>query len=964
MKRKIISIIFAILLSFSMVFWLAFFTGCPVTNATSTPSDETSSSVSVSPPTTTPNRPVDDREIFIYQAANGNMHVTWDDVPGAISYQVYHATSRLSEKTLLSIVHTSEFIHTNPHENRFRNYYTIVPMDAEGRAIVAVSWNYVDNAQEYAIYFRNSSEQEWHHLYTQPAGSFMERGVFAALIPNFVLDETEFLITPLNHTASSGGTAGGPSRVGGNPAADSWFAVPRTVPGYGAGSSPAFTPAAPRMIDNWRNQSTARADRTNYQGYNIVSRFEYPRTISFHHQLFGEHFFVFWPDDCTWEIQREVNRVGDAMRTHANVAQFAQERYAFYFMPGDFDFEGIGARLNIGFYMTISGLGRDPRDTTLNFASGRSGVFTPVALTLWNELGNASTQGRNGTHNFWRKAENFQINGLLEWSVSQAAPIRRIAANGVTNFHYVGGWVSGGFAADMRFNGAVSAGSQQQWYTRSSHFGSGAISGGAWNIFTNASTGAAHPNNYMTGGINTWLTPDMPWLYDTPDMQWINNPTGMEYFREKPFLYFDTETNRYMVFVPGWRENAIGPSWGGEPGTDTYGAGLGTSIDLEDYFFIAREGDNAEIINAHLDYGYNLLLAPAMFVAEDPIFVGNENTIVLGTGMATVAPGRTNYEGAIMVSDVGGVVVASIVLDAHYMSKYLIRVGEVGADRDHSNNPTFVSDVFVRVGGQVHHAIHTEVSVQINSNNVVGDHFWIWRGDHGRGIRWDRNVGTFGLVVLGDDVTMHGLFVEHYQKYQTVWRGERGRIYFYQSETPYEFPFQVWSHTVGRPREEWTRGWADIKICNEVEYFFAYCLGFYGVHNQFAMVRENAVEAPHRPGVMFRDLFTNEIGGAGGGGNGRTLRVINGTGDCTEDGPGGRTTRRHIRVFHNGEVVTTSPNNVALEPLCGDLDYLLQWVMQPCGTGVPEGWDPVWNMRPPTWTTARATGFWPQGGGN
>jgi len=938
MKRKILSIITALIFLLGMLLGLAFVTGCNGYSETST--------------TTTPPPIVEcDREVFIEQAANGNIHVSWRMVPNAVRYHVYHSTSRLGERTRLTTVEgVTSFVHTNPHLNRFRNYYTIVPINATNEAIVTVSWNYVDGAQYYAIYSRNSVEEEFVRLNRQRAGGFLERGTFTTTIPNFVLGQTEFLIAPHNYTATHGGLHGGPGRTGGNPAADSWFAIARTVPGYGAGSSPAFEPAAPRMIDNWRNQSTATADRTSYQGYNIISRLDYPQTVSFHHQIFGEHFFVFWEDDCTWEIQREVNRVGDAMRTHANVAQFAQERYAFYFMPGEFDFEGTGARLNIGFYMTISGLGRDPRDTQLNFAAGRSGVFAPVALTLWNEFGNASTQGRNGTHNFWRKAENFQVNGMLEWSVSQAAPIRRIYAGGATNFHYMGGWVSGGFAADMRFSGTVSAGSQQQWYTRSSHFGGEALSGGAWNIFTNASTGAAHSNNYMTGGINTWLTPDMDWLDETPEMAWINNPTGMEYFREKPFLYFCTEDNRYRVFVPGWRENAIGPSWGGEAGTDTYGAGLGKSIDLEDYFFTAFEGDSAALINCRLRQGKHLLLSPAMFVAEEPLSVVNENTIVLGTGMATVSPGRNNLEGAIMVSDVGGVVVASIVLDAHYTSKYLIRVGEVGAYRDHSLNPTFVSDVFVRVGGQVHHAIHTEVSVQINSNNVVGDHFWIWRGDHGRGIRWDRNVGTFGLVVLGDDVTMHGLFVEHYQKYQTVWRGERGRIYFYQSETPYEFLFQVYSHggTV--------QGWADIKVCNSVNYFFAYCLGLYGVHNQFAMVRLNAVEAPHRPGVMFRDLFTNEIGGAGGGGNGRTLHVINNTGDCTEDGPGGRTSRRHIRVFHNGEVITTSPNNVAVEPLDGNLDYLLQWVMRPCGAGRPAGWDPVWNMRPAGWTTARAEG--------
>jgi hypothetical protein len=35
-------------------------------------------------------------------------------------------------------------------------------------------------------------------------------------------------------------------------------------------------------------------------------------------------------------------------------------------------------------------------------------------------------------------------------------------------------------------------------------------------------------------------------------------------------------------------------------------------------------------------------------------------------------------------------------------------------------------------------------------------------------------------------VTMYGLFVEHYQQYQTIWNGNGGRTYFYQNELPYD----------------------------------------------------------------------------------------------------------------------------------------------------------------------------------
>ena len=45
-----------------------------------------------------------------------------------------------------------------------------------------------------------------------------------------------------------------------------------------------------------------------------------------------------------------------------------------------------------------------------------------------------------------------------------------------------------------------------------------------------------------------------------------------------------------------------------------------------------------------------------------------------------------------------------------------------------------------------------------------------------------------GLIVNGDRVTIYGLFSEHFQEYQTVWNGDGGRLYFYQSEMPYD-PF-------------------------------------------------------------------------------------------------------------------------------------------------------------------------------
>ena len=48
----------------------------------------------------------------------------------------------------------------------------------------------------------------------------------------------------------------------------------------------------------------------------------------------------------------------------------------------------------------------------------------------------------------------------------------------------------------------------------------------------------------------------------------------------------------------------------------------------------------------------------------------------------------------------------------------------------------------------------TRSFVVINSNNVVGDNFWLWRADHGAGSDWNENRNANGLIVNGNDEAM------------------------------------------------------------------------------------------------------------------------------------------------------------------------------------------------------------------
>ena len=121
-------------------------------------------------------------------------------------------------------------------------------------------------------------------------------------------------------------------------------------------------------------------------------------------------------------------------------------------------------------------------------------------------------------------------------------------------------------------------------------------------------------------------------------------------------------------------------------------------------------------------------------------------------------------------------------------SPVLVEVGPDGSSANHAANPIVLHDVFFRVGGAAEGRASTNLS--INANNTIVDHTWIWRADHGSGVGWDQNLSANGMVGNGDNITAYGLFVEHHENYQTLWNGNGGRVYFYQSELPYDPPSQ------------------------------------------------------------------------------------------------------------------------------------------------------------------------------
>ena len=90
-------------------------------------------------------------------------------------------------------------------------------------------------------------------------------------------------------------------------------------------------------------------------------------------------------------------------------------------------------------------------------------------------------------------------------------------------------------------------------------------------------------------------------------------------------------------------------------------------------------------------------------------------------------------------------------------------------------DPTTLSDVYFRVGGP--HIGKVDIALEVNSDNVLIDHTWVWRADHGvEGFsdteRWNTNSGATASSSTVTTSPRPGLFVEHFQQYNTIWNGE------------------------------------------------------------------------------------------------------------------------------------------------------------------------------------------------
>jgi hypothetical protein len=335
--------------------------------------------------------------------------------------------------------------------------------------------------------------------------------------------------------------------------------------------------------------------------------------------------------------------------------------------------------------------------------------------------------------------------------------------------------------------------------------------------------------------------------------------------RSAPFLR--QVDGQWSLFAPNARTDSSGVAWGTS-------AADGRSIPF-DQVFLARPSDSVDTVNAALDAGMHVVLTPGVYSYDQPLRVTKPGTVVLGMGMATLVPTAGNA--AIETGDVAGVQLSGITIDAGAQrSDVLVQVGPTGASVADAADPTTLTDVFVRIGGP--HAGSATTSIEVNTPHTVLDDIWAWRADHGTGVGWTVNTADTGVVVNGDDVTALGLFVEHYQRNQVIWNGERGRTVFYQSEIPYDVPDQASWNDGGRT------GWSSYKVADGVTQHQASGMGVYSFFRDAPVVAQDAIQTPGGSGIELRHLVTRFLNGQGG-----IDHVVDGRGDAAH-GVGGEET--------------------------------------------------------------------------
>ena len=444
--------------------------------------------------------------------------------------------------------------------------------------------------------------------------------------------------------------------------------------------------------------------------------------------------------------------------------KFSSLRVALLFKPGKYDLD-----VPVGYYTQVLGLGKSPEDVAF---TGNRGIYGP------------SQPGNVNFDTFWKGVENLANHPKLlrtTWSVSQAAPMRRVKVYGDLAFGEPGpdgpSKGSGGFAANVKVTGSVDLVRQQQWLLRNCEVQNSTYFNNpprAVNFVYVGTTGAPKQTARCTNSLEDPETPHPQLLVVEEAPQVV----------EKPYITI-SPTGKYSLEIPqvSWRRR--GTAWDNAE-----------TVDFEQVFVATTQTD-PQLINQKLATGRHVVLSPGIYSLSSPLQIGFNKSIttqvLLGLGMATLV--ATNGTAAVEVGPFSaGVRVVGLLLQAGTLHSPALL--HWAPNSFHPRNPGLLADIFVRVGGPDSEVVSADIMVKVAGNHVILDNVWAWRADccqRGCGTCAPRYCNN-GVVVDGRYVVSYGLFSEHTQKDLTVWNGEGGMSFFYQSEMD-SFAREPWDHT-------------------------------------------------------------------------------------------------------------------------------------------------------------------------
>ena len=566
------------------------------------------------------------------------------------------------------------------------------------------------------------------------------------------------------------------------------------------------------------------------------------------------------PTDDKEAVQAILKETEDAWNeSHACYTcdhHFSKRRLALLFAPGVYK----NIDVEIGYYVQILGLGTHPDQ--VQFRDCEKGPYVPALNKHLSDHGSS-------LDTFWRSAENFSTfptSQKMLWAVSQAAPLRRVHVGSDLHLYDTQAYASGGFMANCQVDGKTDFGGQQQWLSRNCHFRDSVV-GGAWSLVFVGCSGQVPQED-----MGTIQTPSISVQPKTPVRM------------EKPYIAMKEDGIHYELRIPRASRdcNHSGSSF---DATGEY---------VKDFsqVFVAKANEEgiATKIQDALDDGKHVVLAPGIFELDRSLQVRHDNQVILGIGLATLkAP--TNGSPCIAVAPkTAGVRVAGVMLEASQRTGFAVEFSsllEWGAstvkDEGDPDNPGGLFDIFCRVGGDTEGdrtQYHVDCIMRIHSGNVVGDNLWLWRADHAELMQGEQPnfvpIPTYhqcekdeyrvknGIHVTGNDVTVYGLAVEHTDEHQAVWSGERGQVYFYQSELPYG----ACQASFG------DRGYVGYLIEDHVVHHKLLAPGVYSNFRNEKVVVETAVKHPDRDTISCVNPFIVHLDN-----NGYIESVVNGHGE-------------------------------------------------------------------------------------